>query len=94
VTGARVFPCEPIAQEIALRIRESGRVKKDANGEPALDAWGQKVTIPGTLKAVKAIRSGAHNIAQVSINLKFQVTPPHIAFEEVRRQAAARSAWR
>jgi glutamate formiminotransferase/formiminotetrahydrofolate cyclodeaminase len=32
----------------------------------------------------------AQNIAQVSINLvNFPVTPPHIAFEEVRRQAAS-----
>ncbi|MBP1658495.1 MAG: Formimidoyltransferase-cyclodeaminase (Formiminotransferase-cyclodeaminase), partial [Bacteroidetes bacterium] len=31
----------------------------------------------------------AHDIAQVSINLvNFQVTPPHVAFEEVKRQAA------
>ena len=31
----------------------------------------------------------AHNIAQVSINLvNFTVTPPHVAFEEVKRQAA------
>ena len=101
VTGARVFLIaynvnlktnDPkIAQEIALRIRESGRVKKGANGEPELDARGKKVTIPGTLKAVKAmgVLLEAHNIAQVSINLvNFQITPPHIAFEEVRRQAA------
>jgi glutamate formiminotransferase/formiminotetrahydrofolate cyclodeaminase len=32
----------------------------------------------------------AHNIAQVSINLvNYHVTPPHAAFEEVRRQAAS-----
>jgi glutamate formiminotransferase/formiminotetrahydrofolate cyclodeaminase len=48
------------------------------------------VKIPGTLKAVKAM--GVHlerfNIAQVSINLvDYEVTPPHVAFEEVRRQA-------
>ena len=30
-----------------------------------------------------------HNIAQVSINLtNFYVTPPHVAFEEVKREAA------
>jgi len=101
VTGARVFLIAynvnlntndaSIAQEIALRIRESGRVQKDADGKPVLDARGQKVTIPGTLKAVKAmgVLLEAHDIAQVSINLvNFQVTPPHVAFEEVRRQAA------
>jgi glutamate formiminotransferase len=66
-------------------------VKKDAQGNPVLDERGQKVTIPGTLKAAKAmgVLLEAHNIAQVSINLvNFEVTPPHVAFEEVKRQAA------
>lgn len=101
VTGARFFLVaynvnlktndQKVAQEIALRIRESGRVQKDAQGNPVLDASGQKVTIPGTLKAVKAmgVLLEAHNIAQVSINLvNYTVTPPHVAFEEVKRQAA------
>lgn len=101
VTGARFFLVaynvnlktndQKVAQEIALRIRESGRVKKDAAGNPVLDASGQKVNIPGTLKAVKAmgVLLEAHNIAQVSINLvNYTVTPPHVAFEEVKRQAA------
>jgi glutamate formiminotransferase/formiminotetrahydrofolate cyclodeaminase len=101
VTGARMFLIAynvnlgtndvAIANEIALRIRESGRVKKDADGKPVLDAKGQKVMIPGTLKAVKAmgVLLEAHNIAQVSINLvNYHVTPPHIAFEEVKKQAA------
>lgn len=102
VTGARFFLVaynvnlktndQKVAQEIALRIRESGRVKKDAQGNPVLDAAGQKVNVPGTLKAVKAmgVLLEAHNIAQVSINLvNYTVTPPHVAFEEVKRQAAA-----
>lgn len=102
VTGARVFLIaynvnlktndQKIAHEIALRIRESGRVQKDAQGNPVVDANGQKVIIPGTLRAVKAmgVLLEAHDIAQVSINLvNFHVTPPHVAFEEVRRQAAA-----
>ncbi len=101
VTGARVFLIaynvnlktgdKKIADEIAFRIRESGRVKKDANGNPVLDASGKKVSIPGSLKAVKAmgVLLEAHNIAQVSINLtNFNVTPPHVAFEEVKNEAA------
>jgi glutamate formiminotransferase/formiminotetrahydrofolate cyclodeaminase len=101
VTGARMFLIAynvnlatndvKIASEIALRIRESGRVKKDENGNPLLDAKGKKVTLPGTLKAVKAmgVLLEAHNIAQVSINLvNYHITPPHAAFEEVRKQAA------
>jgi glutamate formiminotransferase/formiminotetrahydrofolate cyclodeaminase len=79
-----------IAHEIALRIREAGRTKKDADGTTVKDDEGKPVKIPGTLKAVKAM--GVHlerfNIAQVSINLvDYEVTPPHVAFEEVRRQA-------
>ncbi|MEX2189354.1 MAG: glutamate formimidoyltransferase [Bacteroidota bacterium] len=101
VTGARKFliaynvnlstPDATIAHEIALRIREAGRPKKDAEGNTVKDGQGKPVKIPGTLKAVKAM--GVHlerfNIAQVSINLvDYEVTPPHVAFEEVRRQAA------
>jgi glutamate formiminotransferase len=101
VTGARMFLIAynvnlktndvKIASEIALRIRESGRVKKNAKGDPVLDEQGKKVTIPGSLKAVKAmgVLLEAHNIAQVSINLvNYRVTPPHVAFEEVKKEAA------
>ena len=101
VTGARMFLIaynvnlqtdkQEIAHELALRIRESGRVEKDGQGNVVVDALGQKVMIPGTLKALKAmgVFLEAHHIAQVSINLvNYQVTPPHVAFEEVKRQAA------
>ena len=101
VTGARMFLIAynvnldtndvKLANEIALRIRESGRVKKDAKGNPVLDEHGAKVTIPGTLRAVKAmgVLLEAHNIAQVSINLvNFHITPPHIAFEEAKTEGA------
>ncbi len=100
VTGARMFLIAynvnlstndvALANEIAMRIRESGRVKKDDAGKPVLDEEGRKVTIPGSLKAVKAmgVLLEAHNIAQVSINLvNFHITPPHAAFEEVRKEA-------
>ena len=100
VTGARSFLIAynvnlstndvKLANEIALRIRESGRVKRDAEGNPVLDTSGKKVTVPGSLKAVKAmgVLLEAHNIAQVSINLvDYHVTPPHVAFEEVIKEA-------
>jgi len=93
VTGARMFLIAynvnldtndvSIAQEIATRVRESGKVKKDEHGG--------KVTIPGTLKHVKAlgVLLESHNIAQVSMNLvNFHTSPPHVAFEEVRKQGA------
>lgn len=101
VTGARMFLIAynvnlktsdvKAANEIAMRIRESGRIKKDEKGNPVLDAQGKKVVIPGSLKAVKAmgVLLEAHNIAQVSINLvNYLVTPPHVAFEEVKKEAA------
>ena len=80
-----------LANEIAFRIRESGRIKKDASGNPVLDERGRKVSIPGSLKAVKAmgVLLDSHHIAQVSINLlNYHVTPPHVAFEEVKKEAA------
>ena len=70
-------------------------VKKDGEGKPILDDQGKKLTVPGTLKAVKAmgVLLEAHNIAQVSMNLvDFAVTPPHVAYEEVCRQAATLGA--
>src|SRR5258706_83967 len=92
ITGAREFLIaynvnlntnnKDLAHEIALRIRESGRTKKDGQGN--------SIKIPGTLKAVKAmgVLLERLNIAQVSINLtNFHVTPPHTAFEEVAREA-------
>jgi glutamate formiminotransferase/formiminotetrahydrofolate cyclodeaminase len=84
-----------IANEIALRVRESGRVKRDVHGNPVVDSAGKKVTVPGSLKAVKAIGVllEAQNIAQVSMNLvNYHVTPPHLAYEEVRRQAESLGA--
>jgi glutamate formiminotransferase/formiminotetrahydrofolate cyclodeaminase len=105
VTGARRFliaynvnlntPDVTIAQEIALRIRESGRAKKDPSGKIVKDEKGETIKIPGTLKAVKAMGVMVErlNIAQVSINLvDYETTPPHIAFEEVKKQARSLGA--
>ena len=100
VTGARKFLIAynvnlntadaNVAQEIALRIREIGRPLKNASGEVVRNEKGETVKVPGTLKAVKAmgVFLERFKIAQVSINLvDFETTPPHVAFEEVRRQA-------
>jgi glutamate formiminotransferase/formiminotetrahydrofolate cyclodeaminase len=105
VTGARMFLIAynvnldtndvRIATEIAQRIRESGRIQKNEAGKPVLDASGHKVVIPGSLKAVKAmgVLLEAHSIAQVSINLvNYHITPPHKAFEAVRKEAATLGA--
>lgn len=100
VTGARKFliaynvnldsPDATLAQEIALRIRESGRQSKNAAGEIMRNEKGEPVKVPGTLKAAKAmgVFLERFNIAQVSINLvDYETTPPHVAFEEVKKQA-------
>jgi glutamate formiminotransferase / formiminotetrahydrofolate cyclodeaminase len=105
VTGARMFLIAynvnldtndvKIASEIALRIRESGRIRKDGKGNPVLDGKNQKITIPGSLRAVKAmgVLLEAQNIAQVSINLvNYHITPPHMAFEAVKKEAASLGA--
>lgn len=102
VAGARKFliaynvnlntPDDKIASEIALRIRESGRVKKDESGKPFKNDKGETIKIPGTLKAVKAmgVYLERFKIAQVSINLvDFEQTSMHDAFEEVKKQAKA-----
>jgi len=101
VTGARAFLIAynvnlntseiKLTNEIALRIRESGRVRRDVQGNPEVDSAGRKMTIPGSLKAVKAmgVLLQAHRIAQVSINLvNYHITAPHVAFEEVKKEAA------
>ncbi len=81
------------ANAIAFDVREAGRALRDDAGHPVLDAAGQAITRPGTLKAVKAIGwfIPEYGIAQVSMNLTdIDVTPVHVAFEEVCRAAAAR----
>lgn len=81
------------ANEVAFSIREAGRKKKDEHGRFVRDMNGDWVMDPGTLKACKAVGwyIEEYSRAQVSINLTdFDVTPPHVAFEETRRQAEAR----
>jgi glutamate formiminotransferase/formiminotetrahydrofolate cyclodeaminase len=83
-------PDAAVAQEIALRIREIGRPMKDDAGVVVKDERGVTRRVPGTLKAVKAmgVLLERCTIAQVSINLvDYPVTPPHIVFEEVKKQA-------
>ncbi|MCG2617328.1 glutamate formimidoyltransferase [Terrimonas sp. NA20] len=80
------------ANAIAFDVREAGRVKME-NGKKVLDADGKPVSIPGSLKSVKAIGwfIEEYGIAQISINLtNLNVTPVHIAFDEVCRKADAR----
>ncbi len=81
------------ANSIAFDVREAGRVKLDEKGNKVLDASGQEVRIPGTLKGVKAIGwyIDEYGIAQVSINItRFRETPLHKVFEECNESAYRR----
>ena len=80
------------ANAIAFDVREAGRAKLE-NGKPVKDENGKAVNIPGSLKAVKAIGwfIEEYGIAQISINLtNINVTPVHIAFDEICKKAAER----
>ncbi len=79
-----------LANEIALSIRETGRLKRDAAGKPVVDAKGNKVYTPGLLKAVRAVGwyIEEYGCAQISINLlNANITPPHVAFEACVEEA-------
>ena len=84
------------ANAIAFDVREKGRVKREGNpitGKIVTDEKGDKVFIPGSLKAVKGIGwfIEEYGIAQISLNLtNISITPVHIAFEEVVKKAAVR----
>ena len=84
------------ANSIAFDVREAGRVKREGNpvtGKIIKDENGQVVNIPGSLQSVKAIGwfIEEYGIAQISMNLtNINVTPMHIAFDEVVKKAAER----
>ena len=84
------------ANAIAFDVREKGRPVREGGlitGKPLKDADGKIIMQPGTLKATKAIGwfIDEYGIAQVSMNMtNLNVTPLHVAFDEVCRAAAAR----
>jgi len=84
------------ANSIAFDVREAGRVKREGNsvtGKIINDEKGNPVVIPGSLKSVKAIGwfIEEYGIAQISMNLtNINVTPVHIAFDEVCKKALER----
>ena len=72
------------ANAIAFDVREAGRT---------VEVDGKKVNKPGTLKSVKAIGwfIEEYGVAQISMNLtNINITPVHIAFDEVCAKATAR----
>ncbi|MEJ5349962.1 MAG: glutamate formimidoyltransferase [Melioribacteraceae bacterium] len=99
VTGARFFLIAynvniksndiKFAKEISELLRESGYPKRDEHGN-IIKVDGKTIRVPGRLKEVKAmgVFLEKYNITQVSMNLtNFHVTPIHIAFEEVKKEA-------
>ena len=84
------------ANAIAFDVRERGRVRRRGHpltGEVVRDARGEPEWAPGSLRSVKAIGwyIAEYGIAQVSMNLTdLDVTPIHVAFDEVARRAEAR----
>ena len=72
------------ANAIAFDVREAGRTVEENR---------KKKNIPGSLKSVKAIGwfIEEYGVAQISMNLtNINVTPVHIAFDEVCNKATAR----
>jgi glutamate formiminotransferase/formiminotetrahydrofolate cyclodeaminase len=84
------------ANAIAFDVREAGRVKREGDpltGKIITDESGEPVRIPGTLKKTRAIGwfIEEYGIAQISMNLTdINVTPVHIAFDEVCAKAGER----
>jgi glutamate formiminotransferase/formiminotetrahydrofolate cyclodeaminase len=81
---------QKLANEVALNIREAGRLKRDAKGQVVTDAEGKELRVPGRLRAVKAIgwTIEQYRQAQVSINLlSYRTTPLHVVFETTREEA-------
>ena len=84
------------ANAIAFDVREKGRPQREGGspvGKPMKDENGKNIMIPGTLKGTKAIGwfIDEYGIAQVSMNITdINVTPLHVAFDEVCRCAQNR----
>ena len=79
-----------LAHEIALNLRESGRVKRDKDGNIARDGEGNTIKIPGKFRDVKSVGwyIEDYGVAQISINFtNFKVSPVHAVFDETVREA-------
>ena len=82
-----------LANRVAFDVRERGRMKRDAEGNPVHNDKSEPVWEPGLLKSVKAVGwvIPEYGCAQVSINLTdLDVTPLHIAFETCDERARER----
>ena len=81
---------QKLANEVALNIREAGRLKRDSKNQVVTDKQGRELRVPGRLKAVRAIGwyIEQYRQAQVSVNLlSYRTTPLHEVFETTREEA-------
>jgi glutamate formiminotransferase/formiminotetrahydrofolate cyclodeaminase len=79
-----------LAHEIALNLRESGRVKKNKDGTIVRDSLGHSVKVPGRFRDVKAVGwyIEDYGVAQISINFtNYRRSPVHAVFDETVKQA-------
>lgn len=82
-----------LAHEIALSLRESGRAKRDKDGNVVKDKRGNTVKVSGKFKEVKSVGwyIEDYGVAQISVNFtNYKVTPVHVVFDEARKLAAKR----
>ncbi|HOW85421.1 MAG TPA: glutamate formimidoyltransferase [Candidatus Aminicenantes bacterium] len=80
-----------LAHEIALSLRESGRAKRDKDGNILKDSKGNTVKVPGKFKEVKSVGWYVedYGVAQISVNFtNYRMTPIHVVFDEASRLAA------
>jgi len=81
-----------IAHDIALNIRETGRIIRDENGKPIKDEKGEFKRSKGGFKGVKSVGwyIDEYHKAQISMNItNYKASPLHKIFEAVEKDAFA-----
>ncbi len=79
-----------IAHDIALNIRETGRILRNENGSPQKDKNGKFKRGKGGFKGIKAVGwfIDEYNKAQISMNItNYKASPIHKIFEYVEKDA-------
>ena len=81
---------QKLAHEIALSLRESGRAKRDTDGNVVKDGRGNAVKVLGKFKEIKSVGwyIEDYGLAQISVNFtNYKITPIHVVFDEARKLA-------